>query len=97
METLRLTSMARGVRFAVRVYPRSSRQRMEGIQEGGLKIYLNAPPAEGEANRELIKFLSALLKIAPSRLNVVSGRHSRRKLIEALDLSAREVLERLQL
>jgi uncharacterized protein (TIGR00251 family) len=95
MDTLPITSLARGVRFAVRVYPRSSRQRLDGIQEGALKIHLQAPPAEGAANRELVKFLAAVLKTAPSRLQVSSGAHGRHKLIEALELNEQQVREHL--
>jgi uncharacterized protein (TIGR00251 family) len=68
-----------------------------GIQEGNLKIYLTAPPAEGAANQGLIKFLAEILQIAPSRLSIISGRRSRSKLVEIKGLNVREVLHRLQL
>jgi uncharacterized protein (TIGR00251 family) len=97
MDSLQVTSVGQGVRLGVRVHPRASRQALAGVQEGNLKIYLNAPPAEGAANRGLIKFLAEVLQIAPSCLSIISGRRSRSKLVEIKGLDAREVLHRLQL
>jgi uncharacterized protein (TIGR00251 family) len=52
-----------GVRLAVRVQPRSSKNMVSGELDGFLKIKLTAPPVDGEANQALIKFLSGLLDI----------------------------------
>ncbi|MBI5391757.1 DUF167 domain-containing protein [Candidatus Woesearchaeota archaeon] len=45
------------------------------------KIELNAKPIEGEANKELIKFLSRLLK---KQVRIVSGLRNRQKKIVLL-------------
>src|SRR5687768_7501657 len=44
-----------------------------------LKIKIAAPPVEGAANESLIKFLSALLGIPKSKLQILRGEGSRQK------------------
>jgi hypothetical protein len=65
-----------------------------GPAEGGaLKIKVTAPPREGKANRELIKFLSKLFGVAKSRIAILSGESSRNKRIFISGISSAEVKE----
>lgn len=58
-----------GVVLGVLVQPCSSRTEIVGPAEGGaLKIKVIAPPREGKANQELIKFLSKLFGVAMAKL-----------------------------
>lgn len=41
-----------------------------GISSEGIGVQINAPPVEGEANTELVKFLSKVLGIRKSDLNL---------------------------
>ncbi len=70
------------VTLAVRVQPRSSRARVEGVKDGALRVRLTAPPAEGEANAQLIEMLSKELGVRKSAIRIVKGRTSREKLVE---------------
>ena len=97
MPCLQISDVPGGVRFAVKVSPKASRQAIDVVYEGQLKIFLNAPPVDGAANQDLLKLLAKNLKIAPSRLSIVSGQHSRSKLVEAQGLTQQEVLDRLNL
>ena len=86
-----------GVVLEVHVQPRASRNEWAGIHHGCLKVRLTAPPVEGAANRECIKFLAELLDIPKSDLEIVGGHKSRQKsiLIRGLLLeNIREVLHR---
>jgi hypothetical protein len=83
------------VRFRVRVQPRASRTEVAELQEDALRIRLAAPPVEGEANEELVRFLAKRLRVAPSRVTVVSGAAGRRKVIEVGGLSADDVARAL--
>jgi uncharacterized protein (TIGR00251 family) len=47
----------------------------------GLIISLHAKPLEGEANEELIRFLSKLFKTPKTQIKLVRGDHSRNKTI----------------
>lgn len=60
-----------------------------------LKIKLTAPPVEGEANAACLKFLADLLDLAPSRLEILRGEHSRNKVIRITGLTQAEVRTRL--
>ena len=55
---INITEIPGGVRFEVKVQPRSSKNQVAGEQEGVLKIKLTAPPVDGEANQALIAYLS---------------------------------------
>ena len=66
--------------LVVRVQPRASRVRVLGVHDGtALKIALTAPPVEGAANQALCQWLAEELRIAKSRITIVSGEHSRNK------------------
>ena len=86
----------RGSALAVRVTPRASRNEITEIQsDGTVKIRLAAVPAEGEANQALIAFLSEVLGVAPSKLDIVAGLSGKDKLISVLDMDKDEVHRRL--
>jgi len=87
--------MSTTVRATVYVQPRASRTELAGLHDGCVKIRLAAPPVEGAANAELIEFVAGLLKIARSRVRVVTGSSSRRKVIEIDGVSAAAVARAL--
>ncbi len=57
-----------------------------GQYDGALKVALHAKPIDGEANRELIKALSAHFKLPKSQIKITAGLASRRKRVELLGL-----------
>ncbi len=70
------------VRVPVRAQPRASRSELAGEYDGALKVRLAAPPVEGEANRELERFMSRLLGVPKSAVRVVAGQTGRSKVVE---------------
>jgi len=87
---LDLTARGSGIRFAVRVKPRSSRSKLMGVREGGLDVALKSPPVDGAANSELVKLLAKVLGIPKTAVNIASGTSSRQKLVDVdqLDVAA---------
>lgn len=86
----------KGAALAIRVTPRASKNEITGIlDDGTIKIRLTAPPVEGKANAELIRFLAEVLDIAPSKLEIVAGETGRDKLVSVLDLDAEMVHNRI--
>jgi uncharacterized protein (TIGR00251 family) len=82
----------RGIALPVRVIPRASRNEIvEILSDQTVKIRLKAPPVEGKANEELIKFLSKVLDIPKSNFEIVGGKTGRDKLISILDADGQEV------
>ncbi len=51
-------------------------------QEGDMiKVYLTAPPVEGQANRALIAFLAEHFGVKKAQISILKGLQSRRKTI----------------
>jgi uncharacterized protein (TIGR00251 family) len=78
-----------GAALAVRVTPRASKNEIVDIlSDGTVKVHLTAPPVEGKANEALLKFLSKVLDVPLTRLDVVAGATGRDKLISVIDMDA---------
>ena len=85
-----------GSALAVRVTPRASRNRIaEVLNDGTVKIQLTAAPVDGEANEKLIAFLSKVLEVAKSRIQIVAGATGRDKLISVDGLDAASLHARI--
>lgn len=66
----------------VKVQPRSSRCAIEGVEGDLLKVKLTAPPADGEANEQLINLISKELGVPKSNIRIIRGETSRNKTLE---------------
>jgi hypothetical protein len=85
-----------GAALAIRVTPRASHNEVsEILNDGTVKIRLTAPPVEGKANEALVEFLSEVLEVPRSRIEIVAGQTGRDKLVSILDLDAQTVHERI--
>src|SRR5271157_927118 len=85
-----------GSAIAIRVTPRASGNKItEVLNDGTVKIHLAAPPVDNEANEQLIAFLSDVLSIAKSRIEIVAGMTGRDKLVSVLDMDVETVHQRL--
>src|SRR5687767_8921362 len=71
-----------GCRFAVQVQPRASRTEVVGEHGAALRVRISAPPVDGAANDELIRYLARELGVASSAVQIVSGASGRRKVVE---------------
>lgn len=78
------------------VQPRASRDAVVGVHGGALKIQLTAPPVAGAANDACLRFLAELLGVSRSRLAIVHGQRSRRKLVRIAEASIDALRARLQ-
>ena len=85
---LKYNETEKGITFSIRVQPRASRSEIAGEIHGVLKLRLAAPPVDGEANEECIRFLSKLLGIGKGQIEIVSGLTSRNKVIRIARISA---------
>ncbi|MBN2255818.1 MAG: YggU family protein [Deltaproteobacteria bacterium] len=80
-----------GVVFKVRVLPRSSRCEIAGIQDDALKLKITAPPVEGQANEECIRFLSRALGVKRNRISITAGGKSKNKSIAITGLTRKDI------
>ena len=58
--SLDITSLKDGIQFSAIIQPRSSKNKICGLQGESLKISLTSPPVNDAANQMCIKFLSKL-------------------------------------
>jgi uncharacterized protein (TIGR00251 family) len=68
--------------FTVKVVPRASKDEVAGVEEGMLRLRIQAPPVEGAANERVRTLLADLLGIPRGRVVILRGAVSRRKLVE---------------
>lgn len=68
-----------GVILSVHACPRATRSAVCGLHGDALKVKLRAPPVDGEANLELVRFLAGELGVARSRVTILSGLTGRAK------------------
>ena len=91
-----LHSGRKGSALAVRVTPRASRNEIvELLDDGTIKVRLAAPPSDNEANVALIDFLSEILGVPTSRLEIVAGASGRDKLISVTDMDVETAHQRI--
>jgi uncharacterized protein (TIGR00251 family) len=83
-----------GVVISLKITPKSSKSEAAGIEGDELKLRIAAVPEKGEANAEIIRFLSKRLKISKSKIILISGETSRHKrvLIKGVEPAALKTL-----
>ncbi|MCB9086398.1 MAG: YggU family protein [Bdellovibrionaceae bacterium] len=69
------------LRLSLYVQPNASKTSFAGEFDGALKLKVHAPPVEGKANEEIIRFLAKYLGIPKSRITIDKGSASRKKLV----------------
>jgi len=69
-------------RFTVKVHPRARRSAVTGRLGDAWKLDLTAPPVEGKANEECVRFLAELVGVPRARVRIATGLTSRTKVVE---------------
>ena len=84
-----------GTILTVHVQPKAVRTVCVGVHGEALKIRIAAPPVEGAANRELIRFLAHELSLPMAAVHIESGEGSRHKRVRLEGTTAVHVMTRL--
>ena len=70
------------MKVKVKVIPNSNQSKFDCFMDDGtLKIRLKAPPVDGKANEELIRFLAQVLLCRKDEIKIIHGHSSRIKLL----------------
>ena len=85
-----------GCRLQVQVVPRASRTQLGGIHGDALKLKVAAPPVEGAANEEVIRFLARRLGVRRDAVGIVSGATGRRKVVVVQGVTALQAARELE-
>ncbi|KAJ8249315.1 hypothetical protein GJAV_G00233470 [Gymnothorax javanicus] len=83
--------------IAVHAKPGSKQNAITDVSPQTVGVAIAAPPTDGEANAELLWYLSKVLELKKSEITLDRGCKSREKLIKVTgSVSLEEVLERLK-
>jgi hypothetical protein len=77
------------------VGPGASRPGVAGVRGDVLRVRVTAPPAEGAANRALLRLLADLLGVRPADLVLEAGAGGRQKRVRVRGLRVEDVQARL--
>lgn len=69
-------------RLKIKVIPGAKKTAWDGMFDGNPKIRVHAPPVDGAANVELVRFVAESLGLRKSQVKLVSGEKSRIKTLE---------------
>ncbi len=65
----------------VKVQPRASHQGVQKIGEREYKVRVLSSPSDGKANREVISVLASHFHLPLSRVKILRGQKSRKKVV----------------
>jgi uncharacterized protein len=82
-------------RITVKVHPRARRSALAGRFGDAYKLDLAAPPVDGKANDECVRFFAELAGVPRGRVRIVTGLTSRIKVVEIEDVPQEELERRL--
>jgi len=88
-------------RIAVKVHPRAKRSAVTGrlgdAPNHQWKLSLAAPPVDGKANDECVRFFAELSGVPRSRVRIIAGAASRSKVVEIEGISQAEIEQKLMI
>lgn len=97
MNSLIVQDTKDGAILTVHIQPRASTTECMGIHGDAIKIRVAAPPVDGAANDELIRFLARRFSISPTSVQIHSGAGGRHKRVLVKGATAQLVMARLNL
>lgn len=77
------------------VVPRARRTELAGVHGDAIRIRVAAPPADGEANAELIRYVARFLGVPKSAVSITTGAGSRRKTLSVEGIPSAALRARL--
>jgi uncharacterized protein (TIGR00251 family) len=83
---------AKDTTLKVKVVPRSSMNRIAGLQGDTLRVSVTSPPVDGSANQDMMRLLSRGLGVRKDRIEILSGHRSRLKTIRIHGMTKEELL-----
>ena len=95
-DAMKLVEKDGAVRFEVHAKPRAKKSKIVGERGDAVEIALAAPPVDGAANEELVRFVAKVLDVPKRDIELVRGDTSRAKLVAVTGLTAGEIETRLR-
>lgn len=83
------------VQLTIMVKPNAKKTEMLKIDDQGMHISLHAKPHKGEANEELIEYLSDYFHVPKTKIQLLRGEHGRNKqVLVPINSNVKEFLEK---
>jgi uncharacterized protein len=82
-------------RLDIRVIPRSSQTKIDGMRAGRLILRVTAPPLDDAANDAVIAAMARALSVPRSAVQIAAGQRSRDKSIVVAGVTAEDLQRRL--
>jgi len=92
MNSLIVQDTKDGAILTVHIQPKASTTECVGIHGDAIKIRVAAPPVDGAANNELIRFLARTLSLPRSAVHIESGTSGRHKRVRLRGMMAERVI-----
>ena len=70
------------IKIYLKVITKAKHNKIEALDPEHYKIWTNAPPIDGKANKAVIKYLSKYFKTPKSKINILKGETSQHKIVE---------------
>jgi hypothetical protein len=83
-------------RIVVQAQPRAKQNQVLRYADGVWHLRIAAPPVEGKANQELVKFLGEVLGISKTNLTIEKGLTAKRKVLVVKGMTQDQVVTRLE-
>ena len=81
--------------LVIHVVPRAARTEVVGPHGDAIRVRLAAPPVDGAANEELVRFLAERLGVTRRSITIASGATARRKTVRIAGLAPAAARDRL--
>lgn len=88
--------MLEQTKISLHVSPGAKHNQLVGWKEGVLWLKIAAPPVDNKANEALIEYLSDLIDVSKSQIELVSGLGSKTKVVRVTGLKKETLMQRLQ-
>ena len=95
MNSLMVQDTIAGAILTIHIQPKASTTECVGIHGNAIKIREAAPPVDGAANEELIRFLARTLSLPLAAVHIESGTSGRHKRVRLRGVMAERVIARL--
>ncbi|KAK2589357.1 hypothetical protein KPH14_007899 [Odynerus spinipes] len=80
----------------IQAKPGAKHNGITDVSEEAVGVAISAPPVQGEANTELVKYLASVLGLRKSDVTLDRGSKGRQKVIIATGITVDDALERLK-
>ena len=84
-----------GIIIPIKVTPKASKNEIVGWENGELKVKVTACPEKGNGNSAVIALFSKSLKVAKSRITIISGSTSQHKRLLLSEIEEKTLIEKL--